>query len=64
MLFNLLSYRDQEIETILEAAVTACDQLDIDMNSEVGRRVLKRATNIAAGGVMDADEIVARLCAN
>ncbi|CAN7673017.1 hypothetical protein LJR030_002955 [Rhizobium sp. LjRoot30] len=64
MLFNLLSYRDKEIDSILQAAIETCNRLDIDLKSEDGRRVLQRATNIAAGGVMDADEIVARLCAS
>ena len=63
MIFNLLSYSDDEIEAILAAATAACRHLDVDLNTEQGRQILERATNLAGSGVVDEEKILALLCA-
>ncbi|PWE52236.1 hypothetical protein DEM27_32195 [Metarhizobium album] len=62
-IFNLLSYSDDEIEAILAAATAACRCLDVDLNTEQGRHILQRATNLAGSGVVDEAKILAMLCA-
>lgn len=63
MLFNLLSYSDDEIEAVLAAARIACGRLDVDPETEEGNHLLRRAIGLVAGGVVDEEDIAARLCA-
>lgn len=61
MLFNLLSYNDEEIETILRAAAETCRLKSIKMASAEGREILQRAIELYAAGARGDQMLLDRL---